>query len=78
MGNLLKALGRLDEAKVKCACCDLTEFFSDFVTKSLPKCVAKSDNRDLVTISTPGRLVTILRLVFVLKRLRLESNRQNI
>ena len=72
LGNLLKALGRLDEAKVKCARRRFSRFFGDFhseiVWQLLPLCRQIGKSRFVYFFTTPGKLVSSPRHVFCKKK----------
>ena len=72
LGNLLKALGRLDEAKVKCARRRFSRFFGDFhseiVWQLLPLCRQIGKSRFVYFFTTPGKLVSSPRHAFCKKR----------
>ena len=82
LGNLLKALGRLDEAKVKCACLRFSRFYGDFhseiVWQLLPLCRQIGKSRFVYFFTTPGKLVSSPRHVFCKKRFWMKSNRPKI
>jgi len=82
LGNLLKALGRLDEAKVKCARRRFSRFFGDFhseiVWQLLPLCKQIGKSRFDYFFTTPGKLVSSPRHVFCKKRFWMKSNRPKI
>ena len=82
LGNLLKALGRLDEAKVKCARLRFSRFFDDFhieiVWQLLPLCRQIGKSRFVYFFTTPGKLVSSPRHVFCKKRFWMKSNRPKI
>merc|ERR1712156_632214 len=76
LGNLLKALGRLDEAKVKCACHNprLPVIFSwtdkKKITEKMCNQIGKSQ---FVYFYTPGKKVSNLKPEFAKKGLGLDQ-----
>merc|ERR1712203_899092 len=82
LGNLLKALGRLDEAKVKCARLRFSRFYGDFhseiVWQLLPLCRQIGKSRFVYFFQPLANWCQARDMCFAKKRFWMKSNRPKI